>query len=400
MKMAGALKALNIKHPALVLCFVVLMLVTGTGIVAPLLVPYGTSLGLNGFMIGTLFFGFYAVRLLLATPIGILSDRLGIRNVLLISLVIYLVVASLYFIAANYPGLLSARLVHGLSSAMMLPMAMAYVGLLSPSGQEGRYMGYYNSAVFLANAIGPLLGGIIADNYGFVGAFASLFVLAATSLLICAFGLQPVKQQANEKPLKGDASTEPKNAEASAVVHSNVILLAMLMVGFAAAAFSMHSISFFVFYLDEIGISTAYIGLLLSLYNLSIALTQVPFGKLADSGKNRVLLSLACIVVTLACVILPSVKQLEMIIVAILVAGLASSLALVVSSAALTQIGKSQGMGTVMGKLSTVQSLGFAMTPLISGLLVDRFSSEYTFYLVASFWAIATLASFLIINKK
>lgn len=403
MKIIKAIKDVNYTSPSLILCVVVLMLVTGTGIVAPLLVPYGTSLGLNGFMLGTLFFGFYAVRLLLATPIGKLSDRFGVRNVLLISLVIYLLVASLYFVAANYPGLLSARLVHGLSSAMMLPMAMAYLGLLSPAGREGKYMGYYNSAVFLANAIGPLLGGLIADNFGFAGAFASLFVLAAISLVITGMGLPPISgetEQSEQAEESEKTTTAVQTASSAGAQSENMVLTAMLLVGFAAAAFSMHSISFFILYLDEIGIGTAYIGLLLSLYNLTIAVTQVPFGKVADTANSSRLLPLASAVVVVTCIVLPNIKHLSLIIGFILLAGLASSLALVISSTKLTQIGKRQGMGATMGKLSTVQSLGFALTPLISGILVDYFTSEYTFYLVALFWAIATFSSLLIVNRK
>ncbi len=399
MKALTTIKEINFTTPPFLLCMVVLLLVVGTGIVAPLLVPYGKSIGLNGFMLGTLFFGFYAIRVLLATPIGKLSDRMGVRNILLISLLIYLFVACLYFIANSYPSLLSARLVHGISSAMMLPMAMAYLGLLSPSGQEGRYMGYYNSAVFLANAIGPLLGGVISENYGFQGAFISLFILAVLALTVSFFGLPPVNNVT--KPAAQDPEQNVSNeASKTSFSNNNLILVAMLAVGFSAAAFSMHSISFFVLYLDEIGTNTAHIGLLLSLYNLTIALTQVPFGKIADSSYNKILLTIANILVVATCCILPTLQQFSAITIVIIIAGLASSLALIISTTYLTKIGKEIGMGTVMGKLSTVQSLGFAFTPLISGVLVDKFSSEYTFYLVALFWAFSAFLSILIVNKN
>jgi len=64
------------------LSFAVFLLVTGTGIVAPLIGPYAHSLGAGGFWIGLLFSGFYIVRLLVGTPVGRLADHQGPKRVL------------------------------------------------------------------------------------------------------------------------------------------------------------------------------------------------------------------------------------------------------------------------------------------------------------------------------
>ncbi|ELY6080526.1 hypothetical protein SNO29_003918, partial [Cronobacter sakazakii] len=54
----------------ILLCSAVFLLVSGTGIIAPLLAPYASSMGISAYAIGFLFSGFYVVRLIIGTPVG------------------------------------------------------------------------------------------------------------------------------------------------------------------------------------------------------------------------------------------------------------------------------------------------------------------------------------------
>ena len=126
----------------------------------------------------------YVVRLLFGTPIGRLSQKKGAKTILTYSLMLYPFIAVAYWISWNIPSLIAARLFHGIASAMMLPMAMAYIGEISPIGQEGRYMGIYNTILFVASASGPLAGGLIYDKFGIRHAFLTLFLLALSSVII------------------------------------------------------------------------------------------------------------------------------------------------------------------------------------------------------------------------
>src|SRR5690606_15875022 len=121
--------------------------------------------------------------------IGAFSDRVGQRNVLLVSASIYPLLAILYAISPNVQSLVGTRLIHGIASAMMLPMAMAYVGNLSRAGTGGRYASYFNFANFLGMAIGPLVGGLVVTYIAFKGPFYLLFVLAAVNVPLLYFFL-------------------------------------------------------------------------------------------------------------------------------------------------------------------------------------------------------------------
>jgi len=67
---------------------------------------------------------------------------------------------------------------------MIVPIIMAYIGDLTPPGQEGSYMGLYNMAMFLGIAAGPILGGVIVDHGGTRSAFITLAGLMGIAFFI------------------------------------------------------------------------------------------------------------------------------------------------------------------------------------------------------------------------
>ena len=166
----------------LVLLISVTINLIGTTAYSPMLSIYARDLGATGFWIGLLFGGFYGVRLVLGRPIGAFSDRSGQRAVLLVASGLYPILAIMYTVSPNVQALVATRLLHGVASAMMLPMAMAYVGHLAKDGSAGRFASYFNFANFLGMAIGPLAGGLLVAYVAFKAPFYLLFVLALVNL--------------------------------------------------------------------------------------------------------------------------------------------------------------------------------------------------------------------------
>ena len=131
----------------------------GVGIIAPLLPIYADSLGATGIWIGVIFSGFSISRALVMPLIGKLSDQWGERKAFLCAgLLFYAVISLGYVWAENVTALIVVRLVHGLAAGMVIPIAQTYVGDLAPQGEEGKWMGYFNAALFAGFGVGPLLG--------------------------------------------------------------------------------------------------------------------------------------------------------------------------------------------------------------------------------------------------
>ncbi len=131
----------------------------GVGIIEPLMGIYSESLGANGFFVGLIFAAFAISRAIFTPIIGKLSDHRGRRNFIIAGLLAYTILSFLYVLGKDIHTLIIIRLLHGFASAMVVPVAMAYIGDISPSNQEGKYLGTFITSLFLGMAAGPLLGG-------------------------------------------------------------------------------------------------------------------------------------------------------------------------------------------------------------------------------------------------
>jgi DHA1 family multidrug resistance protein-like MFS transporter len=147
----------------LILC--VFMAMVGLGIISPIIPNYASDMGATGVTIGLIYSSFSLSRAVLQTPVGRFADSYSKKRIIIIGLAGYTVTSILYTVVTSPESLIAVRFVHGVGSAMVMPVAMAYAILLTPKGQEGKYMGYMNTALFAGYAAGPLLGGYIYEKY-------------------------------------------------------------------------------------------------------------------------------------------------------------------------------------------------------------------------------------------
>ena len=105
----------------------------------------------------------YAVPLLVT---GRLGDRFGPKNLYLSGLVIF-TLASLWCGLSGSLGLLIvARVVQGLGAALMTPQTMAVITRIFPPERRGAAMGLWGAVAGVATLVGPILGGLLVDGFG------------------------------------------------------------------------------------------------------------------------------------------------------------------------------------------------------------------------------------------
>ena len=123
--------------------------------------------------------------ILTASQLGKIADRKGSMKVLIISLVL----AGLIFIPQAFVQspwqLMGLRFLFGLTTAGMLPAVNSLVKRSVPDSISGRVFGYNQSAQYLGNIAGPILGGQVAAAWGFKYVFFSTSAL----LLLNAIGV-------------------------------------------------------------------------------------------------------------------------------------------------------------------------------------------------------------------
>jgi len=138
------------------------------------------------------------IPLAIATPIwGALADRLGRKPMSLrASLGGALLLA--FMGLARTPGMLLVfRVLQGVfTGTITANLTLAVAG--TPERNQGFAIGLMNSAVFAGNTLGPLVGGLFADLFG----FRRSFYLSSLSLLISFLILLFVKEQFVRQPLR------------------------------------------------------------------------------------------------------------------------------------------------------------------------------------------------------
>ncbi len=95
---------------------------------------------------------------------GKLADRFGRRRVFLIGLVIFTLSSLACGLAGTAGLLIGARIVQGVGAALMMPATLSIISAVFPPRERGAAIGIWAGVSAMALAIGPLVGGILAEK--------------------------------------------------------------------------------------------------------------------------------------------------------------------------------------------------------------------------------------------
>ncbi len=147
----------------------------GFGMVIPLLPFYGEHFGANAFQVGLLFASYSLAQFVCAPLWGRLSDRVGRRPVLLLSIFGSAVAYAIFAAAPTLAILFLARTAAGIMAANY-SIAQAYVADITTPQERAKGMGWVGAAFGMGFVLGPAVGGII-------GRFSEAAVPATASVL-------------------------------------------------------------------------------------------------------------------------------------------------------------------------------------------------------------------------
>ena len=129
---------------------------------------------------------------------GKLGDAFGQRRVFLIGLAVY--VAALVFAGASWSfgSLVVARGLQGVGAAVFLPQAFGLIPRVFAEDKQGRAFAAWGVIGSVASLIGPVVGGAVADGFGWRAAFLAQAALGAVALVAGLIAL-PRLPRSNER---------------------------------------------------------------------------------------------------------------------------------------------------------------------------------------------------------
>lgn len=123
-------------------------------------------------------------RMLVQTPLGRLSDKIGRKPIIVTGLILMAPATALLGLAGTTIQLTGARALQGITSAAISAPVLALVGDLSTEEVEGRQMSIATTGFFLGIAIGPLIAGFLSSYSFELPFFLNGFMLLLGALLV------------------------------------------------------------------------------------------------------------------------------------------------------------------------------------------------------------------------
>ena len=365
----------------------------GIGIIIPVMPVFATELGANGLALGMIIAAFSVSRGLLQPVVGNLSDRWGRKGFLVTGLFVYGLVGLLIPQAGSIINLLLIRAFQGVGSAMIVPIGMAYMSVLAPPGQEGRYQSYLNIAIFCGIGCGPVIGGIVSDLLGFESVF---YVMAALSF--GAFILVLKNMPAQQPQVKASATGLLKSIQ---MMMQSRLTRGILLARLVTMVIMVPSMAFLPLLMTQsIGASGLQIGFVIACRTLVNAVLQVPAGKVADKYNKLFLLVTGCICLSGVIVLIPFMKTFVMFLFIYCLLGFGEAIIWPVLGAYASIEGRKRyGHGTMMGVFSLAMSGGIMAGAMLAGFSMDVWGIEFAYFVTAAAVLLGTSVAALLIRS-
>src|SRR5699024_136856 len=146
--------------PVLAVAFACVIAFMGIGLVDPILVPIANSLGASPSQTTLLFTSYMATMGVAMLITGVVSSRLGVKRTLLLGLIIIIIGAGMAGAQESVAGIVAWRAVWGLGNALFIATALTAI-VNSARGSVKDSIIFYEAALGLGIAVGPLIGGVL-----------------------------------------------------------------------------------------------------------------------------------------------------------------------------------------------------------------------------------------------
>ena len=356
--------------------FILLCLVAFCGFVSydmvrrPALALFAESLGAGASMVGLLIALSTFTGVLLKLPVGLLSDVLNRRRLMIGGVLAFALPPFFYPFIEDLTGLGMLRIFHGLATAMFTPLALASVGEWFAE-RRGEVFGWYTSAAQGGGLVGPLLGGLTVYSFGFGPTFLMAGIFGGAALVLFLFIPSDLKEDGRPHPSIAEVWKDMRNG-LKRVWGIPPILMASLVEA-AKMIGNGTLMAFLPLYGLTIGLNAAEIGLLFGLQALTSFVSKPIMGRLSDRGSRPPLIIAGLFLCGFMVMAIPQLVWYPGLLFLAGAFGFGDAVVTSSTTALVADVSQGKGLGAGMGLRGTIMDMGHGGGPLLAGLLIEAF---------------------------
>lgn len=326
--------------------------------------------------------------------VGIVSDRIGRKPLLIIGLVLYSL-SEVIFALTNQLWLLDvSRIIGGLSAAAYIPTAMAMAADITTTSQRAKVIGWISAAFSGGLILGPGIGGVLANiSYKMPFWVASVLGLVALVVLLT---LLPNENQFEHHVVNNKQAKETTNWR-EVLTKPVVLLFTLILVSVFGLAGFEGVYSIFVNEVFDFNMNDLAIVLILN--GIISLILQVVFFERLVLWFSEIKLIRYCFAISALGVawILVTHSKLA-VVVATLIVFSAMDIIRPAITTYLTKFGESK-QGLMNGLNMSLTSVGNVAGPIMAGILLD-INYHYPYGIVLVFMCLSIGMTFFITKNS
>lgn len=387
------------RSPLFVIFFTVFLDLLGFGLVIPLLPFFATVLGASGFQVGIVMTAYSGMQFLFAPIWGRISDRIGRRPVLLVSIAGNVLAMLLFAASTNLVVFFLARAFAGMANAN-IGTAQAYIADVTGPNERAKGMGLLGAAFGLGFVLGPAVGGVLAHfSYALPALVAA--GLSAINWILAYFNLpESLPPEARERAkLRRGSRLEAFKGSLSHPFLPYLFLLFFL----TTVSFAQVETTFALFTRLRFGFDALENGYLFGFIGIVLAAVQ---GGLVQPLRKRMgeaaMLLVGTIGLTAGLLLLPAFHSTAGLIFACALLAVGNGLSSPALSSLVSKQAPAHAQGQILGVNQSMSSLARVIGPLLGGFAFEFGSSDGTapFFLAAAILLFAILVSLRIFLRR
>lgn len=340
----------------------------GFGIVIPLLPLYAEHFQPAGWVLGLLMASFSAMQFVFAPVLGRLSDRVGRRPVLLLSLAGSLAGYVLFAVAGSMAMLFVSRLLAGICGAN-IATAQAVIADTTPPEGRAKGMGLIGAAFGLGFIAGPALAGLLLQLGTSAPGWGAAACSAAALVMAIAF-LPETRSAATEPAAARFASPFARLARG----WSDRRLAPLLLLGFlVVTGFAGFEVTFAQFLHgrlalphDRVSLMFVYVGVLAAVIQGGL------MGRLSRRfGEARLVLA-GLLSIAVGCSAIAATHRIAPLLAVLVVVSFGAGVVMPSLTSLVSRTAGAAGQGAALGAFQSVGSLARVIGPFAAEVALGR----------------------------